>query len=91
MIEKVILHNYDKHYFYYVVLDEATSALSEQTECQFYSVLRSLRITLLSVGHMSFLRQVSSRFNLSLYELSIIIAIKDKLLLLLGQFGVHVL
>ena len=45
---------------YCVVLDEATSALSEETECVFYSTLKSLNITLLSVGHRSSLKQVSS-------------------------------
>ena len=36
---------------------QATSALSEETECVFYSTLKSLDITLLSVGHVQVLSQ----------------------------------
>lgn len=41
------------------VLDEATCALSEEAEHQFYTSLRLMGVTVMSVGHRSSLRKVS--------------------------------
>ena len=40
------------------VLDEATSSLSEENEAYFYTTLRQLNITVLTVGHRSTLQKV---------------------------------
>lgn len=48
--------------FLNVVLDEATSSLSEENELYFYSCLKQLNITVLSVGHRSTLLKVVNLF-----------------------------
>ena len=46
------------------VLDEATCALSEETEHQFYTSLKLMGVTVMSVGHRSSIRKVGRHFNL---------------------------
>lgn len=47
-------------YTNFSVLDEATCALSEEAEHQFYTSLRLVGVTVMSVGHRSSLKKVSS-------------------------------